>query len=137
MFKLVALLKRRPDMSAAEFKKYYEETHKEAGRAIFTGRAKRYARRYLLPLGPAGGADTEPEFDAICEVWFEDEAAFNEAMALSAAPPLGEYVSADEKKLFDKSRMRLFTVEDERETDLDDRPRFTVEEIHDHLGIRT
>ena len=137
MFKVVTLLKRRPGTSLDEFQAYYEQHHAKIGEAALPGRAKKYIRRYFQPIqSPAGGGEVaaEPEFDAQMEMWFDDEASFGDAMSIFSGTALGDFVVADEAKLFDRSKIRMFIV-DERETDLVNLPTRSVEEIHSTLGI--
>lgn len=118
MIKLVFLLKRRPDLSMAEFIDYYEQVHSKLGEALFTGVADRYVRRYLTPVPAEPGAPVEEKpYDAIMEIWFADEAKFGAAMAAAGAPEALAARIADEHKLFDVSKIRAFTV-DERDSDV-------------------
>lgn len=119
MYKLIALLKRRPGMTLEEFRDYYETTHSKFADALKGGKAVRYVRRYFTPLPhPVTGLlEQEPEFDAMNEMWFEDEAQFLRAMELFNEPSLGNAIRDDEPNLFDVARIRHFIV-DECDTDL-------------------
>lgn len=56
MLKMVRLLKRRPGMSLAAFRRYDEPTHRVIGEKHLTPCAARYLRRYLNPhRGPGSG----------------------------------------------------------------------------------
>jgi hypothetical protein len=50
MFKVMILIKRRPDISMDEFIDYYENHHAPLARRIVRN-MKGYTRRYLTPLG--------------------------------------------------------------------------------------
>lgn len=113
-FKAVFLLKRRPGMSFDDFVAYYESTHARLGERVLPT-AQRYVRRYLTPFPPSSGEPAEQEFDVITEIWFEDRAAFEAAVARLQDPATAAEIAADEERLFDRSSIRLFTVE-ERES---------------------
>jgi len=118
MYKILALLKRRPGMSMKEFVDYYESTHSKIGEKYLRGIAVKYIRRYLQPLShPLTGEGAEPEYDAVMEMWFKDREGWNSAMAVFTAPDVASLVVNDEKQLFDRARIQMFTVE-ERESEL-------------------
>lgn len=123
MFKVVFLLKRRPGMTVQEFKDYYENHHAKIGEEhLGGGAAVKYIRRYFEPIteGPRGTVpDTgqEPEFDGIMEMWFRDKAQYDSAMTRFSEPWLTKLVTEDEEKLFDRSKLRMYIV-DEHESNL-------------------
>lgn len=110
MIKMILLLKRRPDISVADFQSYYEKHHAWLGRKYFDGIACRYMRRYTAP--PPGKPEAIPEFDVITEVWFKDEAAYAASRERLSAPGAMEEIVADEKRLFGGERLRLIVREE-------------------------
>ena len=117
MFKAVFLLKKRPGMSVDDFKAYYEDTHAKLGERVLPT-AERYVRRYLTPFPPVTpGQASEQDVDVITEIWFKDRATFEGAVAKLQEPEIAAEITADEERLLDRSRIRLFTVE-ERESPL-------------------
>ncbi len=118
MFKTITLLKRRPGLSMADFIDYYETHHRLIGEKYLRGRATRYVRRFLHPLpGPLTGETVEPEHDVVMEIWFADRESFEATIALLTRPDAAAEIAADEERLFDRSKNRMFTVE-EHESDL-------------------
>jgi uncharacterized protein (TIGR02118 family) len=118
MMKLIALLKRRPGMTLEDFRNYYESTHSKFADALKGGKAVRYVRRYFKPIPhPLGGKVAEPEFDAMNEMWFEDEAQFQRAMEIFSDPALAKSIAQDEPNLFDVAKIRHYIV-DEVDSDL-------------------
>lgn len=111
---VIALLKRREGMSKADFIAYYEEHHRRLGESVLAGYATRYVRRFLDPLD---GEDQLCDADVVTEIDFPDEAARDACFAALAEPATEAMVTADEERLFDRSRIRLFAVE-ERRSDL-------------------
>lgn len=104
VYKVLLFLKRRPGMSVEAFRDYYENTHSKLGEKYSRG-LLRYIRRYLDPVG-----EEELPFDVITELWVSDRATADAIAAQTAknAPPPD--VLEDEKRLFDRSNLRVATV---------------------------
>lgn len=104
---VITLLKRRQGMSATDFREYYETHHRKIGEAVLKGHATRYVRRYLTPLD---GEDREHDFDVVMEIDFPDAAARDACFASLGEPDVQAMIAEDEEKLFDRSRIRTFSV---------------------------
>jgi hypothetical protein len=113
MIKLVSLFHRRPGMTKEEFIAYYEQYHRKIGEKVLGGYATRYVRRYLTSAAEV----TEDDPDVLMEIWFPDRATHDACFAAIAEPDQMAEILADEERLFDRSRMRSFTVE-EYESDM-------------------
>ncbi len=111
---VVTLLKRREGMSKQDFITYYETRHRKIGEQVLAGYATRYARRFLHPMD---GVDQEHDADVVTEVDFPDEATRDACFTAMGEPAVMAAIVADEEKLFDRSRIRTFSVE-ARESDL-------------------
>jgi EthD domain len=111
---LITLLKRREGMSKADFTTYYEARHRLIGEKVLGGYATRYVRRFLHPTD---GADQHEDADVILEIDFPDEATRDACFAAMGDEATMAEIVADEERLFDRSRIRTFTVE-ERESKL-------------------
>jgi uncharacterized protein (TIGR02118 family) len=112
MYKVIALLARRADLSHAAFIEYYESRHAPLILALMPG-IRGYRRNFLAPSGmivQAGGA--VPDFDVVTELWFADRAAFESAMRAFDDPGVMERLAQDEANLFDRSRTRFIAVEE-------------------------
>ncbi len=117
MFKVMILIKRKPGMSTEDFIAYYENHHAPLGSSKVPN-MKRYVRHFLRPYGnDVYGADAEPPYDVATELWFDDAADFERGMAYLTDPDTARIIGEDEEKLFDKSSIRFFVVED-HETDM-------------------
>ncbi len=120
MFKMVGLLKRRPGMTVAEFRTYYENNHRVIGEKYLTGHAVRYFRRFLdTAPNHRGDPNEEPEYDVILEIWYPDRATYDASREILSQPDIIKEIIEDEEKLFDRPSMRFYVVE-EHESDLAD-----------------
>ena len=114
MIKIVALLKRRPDVTLEEFCRYYEFEHAPlAARSIppeVAGAIKRYVQNHALRLGLG---ETEPPYDCVTEIGFDDLAG----MELWSSWYLGEggRVLRDDEENFMDPRQRVVIVTDEKD----------------------
>jgi len=114
MIKIVALLKRRPDVTLEEFSRYYEHQHAPlAARSIppdVAGAIKRYVQNHAVRLGDSA---TDPPYDCVTEISFDDEAG----MELWTNWYLGEggKVLREDEENFMDPRQRIVIVTDERD----------------------
>lgn len=104
---VITLLKRREGMSVADFRAYYENSHRLIGEKVLAGYATRYERRFL---SPTDGVDQLHDFDVITEVDFPDEATRERWFAAISDPAILADIHEDEARLFDRSRIRTFDV---------------------------
>lgn len=112
MIKLVYFLKRHPDLTREEFKALYESRHARLGEK-HAQRAARYVRRYLEPLPELfTGSVIEGDYDVITELWYESQADYDLDMAHLAQPNVVAEIVADEETIFDRSKHRMFVVEE-------------------------
>ncbi len=112
MYKSIALLKCKPGLSREAFIAYYENHHVPLIRSLLP-QICGYRRNFIHPDGAfisAGAA--ERDFDVITELWFPDQAAYEAAMALHDRPEIGGCIASDEENFLDRSRTRMFIVEE-------------------------
>ena len=109
MFKILLFMKRKPGMSVAAFREYYETKHVPLALKYSSG-ITRYIRRYLDPQPhPETGAGELP-YDVVTELWFEDERIFKGALGYMTSTIMPDDIVADEANLFDRSSFRIATV---------------------------
>jgi hypothetical protein len=106
---LITLLKRRPGMSKADFIAYYEAHHRLIGEKVLGGYATRYIRRFLHPTDDE---DRHEDADVVMEIDFPDAATRDACFAAMADEATMAEIVADEERLFDRARIRTFTVEE-------------------------
>ena len=78
MFKIVTLIKRRPDLSVENFQAYWADRHGPLLRQA--PGIRRYVQSHALPQGYRKG---ELLFDGTSELWFDDESAYAAYLELS------------------------------------------------------
>lgn len=108
--KILLPMKRRPGMTTAAFRDYYENHHVPLALKYARG-LLRYVRRYLeCHPHPETGTPKEPPFDVMTELWFDDEAMFRATLAYLTTTPLPEEIVDDEMQLFDRSSFCILTT---------------------------
>jgi uncharacterized protein (TIGR02118 family) len=116
-YKILLFMKRRPGMSMEAFQDYYENHHVPLCMK-YSSSVNRYMRRFLRPHpNPETGESGELPYDVITELWFEDEATFQGTVKYLSTSVMPDEVVEDEKKLFDRPKLRMATVV-EYETDM-------------------
>jgi uncharacterized protein (TIGR02118 family) len=109
-YKILLFMKRRPGMTMEAFRDYYENHHAPLCQKYASG-ISRYVRRFLTPHpNPETGESGELPYDVITELWFEDEATFRGTVKYLATSIMPDEVVEDERRLFDRPRMRMATV---------------------------
>ena len=110
VYKILLFMKRRPGMSMEAFQDYYENHHAPLCLKYSAG-VSRYFRRFLTPHpNPETGEAGELPYDVITELWFEDEATFRGTVHYLSTAIMPDEVVEDEKRLFDRPKLRLATV---------------------------
>ncbi|MGF7155606.1 EthD domain-containing protein [Novosphingobium gossypii] len=104
---VITLLKRREGMSGADFRAWYEDRHRLIGEAVLGGYASRYVRRYLSPVHEA---EQPFDYDVVMEIDFPDATTRDACFAAMQAKETMAMIVADEENLFDRSRIRSFSV---------------------------
>lgn len=111
---VLTLLKRRAGMSKTDFVAYYESRHRLIGEKVLSGWATRYVRRHITPMTHD---EADHDFDVVLEIDFPDAATRDACFAALADPETMREIVEDEERLFDRSRLRTYHVE-ERASDL-------------------
>lgn len=114
MFKSVALLCQRSDISREEFIDYYENKHSALILRLLPGildYRRNYVEREGAFLYPGVSA---LDFDVVTELRFADRAAYDRFIAKASEPDIARQIAEDEENLFDRSLTRMFVVEEQR-----------------------
>ena len=111
LHKVLMFMKRRPGMSLAEFRDYYERHHAKLVMKYMGPSVRRYVRRYVAPVANGEtGADGELDFDVITELWVEDPAAAAAVLDMAKRGLTPADVVGDELRLFERSSIRFAAV---------------------------
>jgi uncharacterized protein (TIGR02118 family) len=109
VIKLIVAIKRNPDMSPAEFHRYWRTVHAEKVRALAaTGRyIRRYTQAHTLDSEYFAG---EPSYDGTAELWFDSVA---DKDAFYSDPEYLAKVRPDEGVFADMTNTRFFVTREE------------------------
>jgi hypothetical protein len=114
MIKVIGLFKKRKGMTDAEFRDYYENHHVRVFDELMKNPGmERYIRRYLTPVAdPTTGEVRSAGFDVIMELWISDPELFQSQFQSAQDSEFRRLVAEDEARLFDRSEMYTYVVED-------------------------
>lgn len=115
MFKILAFLSKRADLSPEQFVDYYENAHIPFMLGLAPGPCL-YKRRYLTRGAEMESGNGSVDFDVVTEVGFPDRAAFLAWQAEVFKPGNAERVADDEARFLDRARSRSYGIVDERIT---------------------
>lgn len=110
MFKVLAFLSRKPDMSAEEFQAYYETRHVHVINEVAPG-IPVYRRNFLKLNDQQNRNADQIDFDVVTEMEFPDRQSFQTWAKSFAAPGAAERVAEDEAQFLDRERIRVCVVE--------------------------
>jgi uncharacterized protein (TIGR02118 family) len=112
MFKVIALLSKKPGLSRDEFIEYYETKHVPLIRKLLP-KIQEYRRSFLDLNGAIIAAGVSaPDFDVVTEFWFADRAACEATLATYGDPSVGETIRRDEENFLDRSKIRFMVVDE-------------------------
>ncbi|MGO4200996.1 EthD domain-containing protein [Rhodococcus sp. TAF43] len=112
MFKAVALLARKPELTREQFIEHYETVHAPLILRSFPT-LKAYRRNFVdLTDSIRAPGVADPSFDVITEMWFEDRAGYDAMLAAHADPAIGGPVAEDANLFLDMSRTLQFIVDE-------------------------
>lgn len=101
MLKMVFLVRRRPDMDAEAFSRYWKEHHAPIARKL-PG-----LRKYVQNHARAAGSDAPP-YDGMAEMWWDDAKAFEDSLASRE----GQAAREDAARFMDVGRIQAVSVDE-------------------------
>ena len=112
MYKVIALLKAKSDISREEFIEYYENNHVPLILRHMPQMVD-YRRNYVQfdTVDLAEGV-TELDFDAVTEFCFSNRADYDSANLVFNLPEVLSEIIHDEEQFLDRDKTRLFVVEE-------------------------
>jgi hypothetical protein len=121
-YNILIFITRKSSISHSDFKKHYETIHMPLlqfyGGEHFPKSHKRHYLQFSENDQPAvvQGDKAAFDFDAIAEVGFDDEAAFQAFLAVLAGEEASKTLRMDEDKFSDREKMKIVVVGDVQET---------------------
>jgi uncharacterized protein (TIGR02118 family) len=116
-WKMVFCLRRRSDISAEEFSRYWREEHAPLFRQYADALAvRRYTQSHRLP-GPLNAAlrayrDAPDGYDGVAEVWFDGLDELQAAVTSGAGRQAAELLIADERRFVDHRASPIWIAEE-------------------------
>lgn len=120
MIKLIFMLKRKQGMSPADFRKHYEQSHVPLAVRHVGHLLKDYRRNYPQSglLNPSGQhvhlTTADIEYDAIAEMWLENEADLAEMNRIFNDPEVNPLFAADERAFLERDQTLMIVCEEVR-----------------------
>ena len=108
MVKVIALLKRKDNLTQEEFSRYWRQKHGVLVAKTVPG-LKRYVQNHVMKLP----GEREPFFDGVAELWYDDMESWQKSAEWYLGDK-GKIIRDDEEKFLDKSKM-AFVVAEEQE----------------------
>ena len=123
MIKLVYCVRKHPDLSDEEFRRYWLEEHGPFVRGFAeVMRAKRYVQSHTLDteLNEAAGGlrGAQKAYDGITEIWWSSAEDLTQALQDPAAQEANAKLSEDEARFVDKANSSVFFTEEHTIFDL-------------------
>lgn len=110
--KVIAMLRKRPDISREDFIRYYEQNHAPLILSLLPGIIE-YRRNFAVFDNAFVNDGAAPfDFDVLTEIRFRDRAAYEAAMAIATEPAVAKRIANDEAHFLDSTGNRLFVVEE-------------------------
>jgi uncharacterized protein (TIGR02118 family) len=118
MIKLVFVIRRRRDLPAEEFHRYWLEEHGPLARGLLEQLgARRYAQTHTLDselnAAFAESRGTLEAYDGLAEIWWDSLDAFVAAAGSEEGQRANQTLAEDEAKFIDLERSSLFLTEEQ------------------------
>lgn len=125
MLKIIALMKKRPDMSVDQFRSHYETSHVPLITDLALPFACGYSRSYLDYDDPAcifgdgtGVKGIFPAFDVMTQLDFPNRQAMLDYFAAGREPSVKARRVADEERFLDRQKRLILATENIRISEL-------------------
>ena len=109
MLKMIAMMKRKPGMSPQEFARYWREEHAPLGFEVLPDDIP--IRGYIQNYTHRTEGDSEPEFDGVVEVWFDDMETFQRWFTWFLSDG-AKRMRDDEANFMDSSSVKLLVMDE-------------------------
>ena len=110
--KVIAMLRKRADISREAFIRYYNENHAPLILSLMPGIVE-YRRNFtVFDNAFVNDGAALFDFDVLTEIRFRDRATYDAAMVVAADPAVAQRIADDEENFLDRSGTRMFVVEE-------------------------
>ena len=111
MIKLMGMLRRKPGMSPQEFHSYWRNVHAPLVMGVqgFARHVRKYVQSHAVDAQLVPGADGEPAFDGIAELWFD---SLDDLRRAISDPCYLSEIHPDELKFLDFPNCVILLVEE-------------------------
>lgn len=109
MIKVIALLRKRPDLTQEQFIAYYETRHAPLILSLLPGIVD-YHRNYVNRDRAFASDIAGIDFDCVTEMRFENQASYDQFLARATEPDVASAIAQDEENVFDRTGTRMFAV---------------------------
>jgi uncharacterized protein (TIGR02118 family) len=109
MVKVIAMMKRAPGVSPAEFARYWGTDHAALGFRVLPEDI--HIRGYVQNYAVRSDGDQEPEFDGVVEFYLDDMAAFRRWLGWFMSDE-GKALRDDEPNFMDASSVKVVVTEE-------------------------
>lgn len=116
MIKVMATLKKNPNMTREEFELYYNTRHVPFAKSIMGDDVFRYVRNFRRSDSPFL-VGIPGDFDCITEFHFENEEKMRRALEATAQERFIPQLRAEEAEFLDLAHLRISMVEVREDTD--------------------
>lgn len=110
MYKVMAFLTRKPEISPSEFRQYYEDTHARLIKKL-TPPMLEYRRNYVNREEPFKRDEDKIDFDVVTEMLFATRVDCENWFAAFADESVFSQVQEDERQFLDTTRVRVCAVD--------------------------
>ena len=114
MMKMLLMFKRKPGMTAEQFREYYETRHVPLALRLFPY-FKGYRRNYVCTdetFNLAGKLIPVPTYDVVTELTFESRVEFERMVRALEDPDVAKQIVDDEECFMDRSASVAFLVDE-------------------------
>jgi hypothetical protein len=112
VFKILAFLKKKKDLSHEQFKDYYENKHVPLILSL-THTPLVYKRNYLQPGDAFGLPGADIKFDVVTEQVFASREDLQNWLKKLSAPDIAKIVRTDEEQFLDHSHYFAYVIDEQ------------------------
>ena len=120
MMKAIALIKRKPGLSHAEFRTHYESNHAPLALTFIGPFLTDYRRSYPTEAfsyaeavdADGGASESGFGYDCITELWFENRDMMDRMLAVLAEPAVRDVLQEDEERFLDRTSVVFIPCEE-------------------------